>query len=97
MTEVANQTEPKNIRELRAERGLSQFLLAAHLETSTANISQWENKLHRPSRRSLKDICAFFGVTPDQLDLAPEKRGGGWPRIPDVPNVQTTQLDPDVR
>src|ERR1044071_2165957 len=55
------------IRDLRVSynhgEGLSQDLLASHLEVAPNTISRWETGTYRPSVKDLERISRFFGVS----------------------------------
>jgi transcriptional regulator with XRE-family HTH domain len=55
------------IRELRVSynhgEGLSQDLLASHIEVAPNTISRWETGTYRPSVKDLERISRFFGVS----------------------------------
>jgi transcriptional regulator with XRE-family HTH domain len=74
----------KTVRELRAERGWTQRQVATLLGVDQMTISGWERKRQRPFPIQLHKLCALFGVRPEDLDLAPERRPGRRRRGPDM-------------
>ncbi len=73
MTSTTEATQPKTVRDLRIERGITQEQLAIELGTSPGVVIYWEKKARRPGSRFLPLLCKYFGVTVEQLDLAPNK------------------------
>jgi transcriptional regulator with XRE-family HTH domain len=65
----------KNLRELRKERGKTQFDMAIVIGVSTLSIQMWERKVSRPSSVYRKRLEVFFGMSADDMDLAPVKPG----------------------
>ena len=57
----------ERLRELRAEQGVSQVMLAESLGVSKGIISLWENGLREPTLSNLVALADFFGVTLDYL------------------------------
>ena len=60
---------PERLKELRLERGLSQYQLASELNnqiTHTA-IAHWENKERIPNLQAVMMLADYFGVTIDYL------------------------------
>lgn len=57
----------ERLRELRAEQGVSQIMLAESLGVSKGIISLWENGLREPTLSNLVALADFFGVTLDYL------------------------------
>ncbi len=55
------------LRHARLERGWSQAVVAAHLETSTKNVSRWESGNIRPSPYFRAKLCQLFGTTAHAL------------------------------
>ena len=55
------------LRHARLERGWSQAVIAAHLETSTKNISRWERGSTSPSPYFRAKLCQLFGTTAHAL------------------------------
>lgn len=62
----------KQLRELRAEKNLSQNNLAKCLNVSKQNISDWENQKSETSFDTLIIIAKFFDVSIDYLILGEE-------------------------
>ena len=62
-----NELFTERLRELRAEQGVSQVMLAESLGVSKGIISLWENGLREPTLSNLVALADFFGVTLDYL------------------------------
>lgn len=59
------------LKELRAEKGVSQTKLAADIHISRSAVAKWENGLGLPNDESLKLLSEYFSVSID--DLLPDK------------------------
>lgn len=59
------------LKELRAEKGVSQTKLAADIHISRSAVAKWENGLGLPNDESLKLLSEYFGVRIE--DLLPDK------------------------
>ena len=59
------------LKELRAEKGVSQTKLAADIHISRSAVAKWENGLGLPNDESLKLLSEYFGVSIE--DLLPDK------------------------
>ncbi len=55
------------LRELRAEKGISQAKLATDIHISRSAVAKWENGLGLPNDESLKLLAEYFGVMIDEL------------------------------
>ena len=64
------------LKELRAEKGVSQTKLAADIHISISAVAKWENGLGLPNDESLKLLSEYFGVSIDEL-------------LPDKPTAET--------
>lgn len=64
------------LKELRAEKGISQTKLAADIHISRSAVAKWENGLGLPNDESLKLLSKYFGVSIDEL-------------LPDKPTAET--------
>lgn len=51
------------LKELRAEKGISQTTLAADIHISRSAVAKWENGLGLPNDESLKLLSEYFGVS----------------------------------
>ena len=71
----------RSIKDLRAERGMTQMVLAIRLNVSVTTVNNWEGRKHRPSEFFVARLCDLFGVTADELDIAPLERGGVRPLV----------------
>lgn len=64
------------LRELRGEKGLSQGALAASLNYTQSNISEWEQGKVEPKLSAMKVIADFFNVSIDYLAGRTDELGG---------------------
>lgn len=64
------------LKQLRAEKGVSQAKLATDIHISRSAVAKWENGLGQPNDESLKLLCEYFGVSIDEL-------------LPDKPAAET--------
>lgn len=71
-----NEILARNIARCRKERGLTQSELAERLHYSDKLISKWERGEAAPNAAALWQLAGIFGVTVDELFLAP---GGKHP------------------
>lgn len=69
----------KKIKDLRAEKGLTQKQLADATGLSYSSITSYENGLREPNGRAMAALERYFGVTGDYL------RGGCRQVGPDRP------------
>lgn len=60
-------TPGKNIYRLRAERGMTQEMLAEAVSVSRELVVKWENGTRRPDYPAIERIAAVFGVAPDEI------------------------------
>lgn len=59
------------LKELRAEKGVSQTKLAADIHISRSAVAKWDNGLGLPNDESLKLLSEYFSVSIE--DLLPDK------------------------
>ena len=57
----------ERIKELRAEKGLTQKELAAELSITIPTLSHWECNYQEPSSKDIINLCKFFGISTDYL------------------------------
>ena len=57
----------KRIKELRAEKGITQSQLADYLQIVQGTLSFWERGTHQPDFTSLTKISEYFNVSVDYL------------------------------
>ncbi len=57
----------ERLKELRIDKGLSQFELAKDLAVSQRSISSWETGFRQPDFETLGKIAKYFGVTTDYM------------------------------
>jgi len=57
----------KNLKRLRARKGISQKTLAKHLLCSIGTVSNYENGVHEPCNDILVRIADYYGVSTDDL------------------------------
>ena len=55
------------IKELRAEKGLTQKELALELSVTIPTLSHWECNYQEPSSKDIINLCKFFGTSTDYL------------------------------
>jgi transcriptional regulator with XRE-family HTH domain len=60
----------KTIRELREERGWSQFELAVKTGVTPSTISNWERGMTEPKVSQLRRLAELFGVSMDVIEVA---------------------------
>lgn len=60
------------LAEARNQRGLSQHEVANLIGSTYVNVSRWERGITRPSPYFRKKLCALYGKTEQELDLARE-------------------------
>lgn len=66
------QVSRKTIRQLRDERGWSQFELAVKLGVTPGAVGKWERNLSEPKATQLRKLAEVFGVSMDDLEI-PER------------------------
>ena len=89
----------KTIRELRQERGWTQFELALKVGVRPQAVYYWEHGRRLPLVPQLRKLAAVFGVPSDEIALAAAeadragRRGGPRPRrgSADEPNEPAAQ------
>lgn len=59
----------KTIRELRTEKGLSQFEFAVQVGVTPGAVSAWERGKSEPKVSQLRTIAKLFGVSMDDIAL----------------------------
>ena len=64
------------LKELRAEKGVSQTKLAADIHISRSAVAKWENGLGLPNDESLKLLSEYFGISIGEM-------------LPDKPTAET--------
>jgi len=57
----------ENIKELRAEKGVTQEQLAGHLGITFQSVSKWENNVTAPDLQLIPTIAEYFGVSINKL------------------------------
>ena len=55
------------LKELRIQKGISQYELAEQLFVSRSAIAKWENGNGIPSDVNIEEICKFYGVEEEWL------------------------------
>ena len=61
--------ERKTIRQLREERGWSQFELATRIGVTPSSIYNWESGRFEPRASQLRQLAQVFGVSMDAIDF----------------------------
>ncbi len=86
---VADVPRPRmRLVEARMLRGWSQQEVAERLGTTHVNVSRWERGITKPNPYFRRKLCRLFGLTEEELDLAPtlpegkETRGDGVTATP---------------
>ena len=57
----------KHLKNARTKRGMTQKDLAMKLGLTESAISAWENGVRSPNYRDMMRVCAFFGMTVEEL------------------------------
>ena len=57
----------EKLKELRAEKGLTQKQLAEQIDSAQSAIYYWESNKQEPTISALKKLCQFFNVSADYL------------------------------
>ena len=65
----------KTIRELREERGWSQFELAVRVGVTPTAVSAWERGAYEPRAGQLRKMALAFGVSMDGIDFESPAEG----------------------
>jgi transcriptional regulator with XRE-family HTH domain len=65
----------KSIRELREERGWSQFELAVQAGVTPGTVGNWERGKTEPRATQLRRLAKVFGVPMDEIDIAEPEEG----------------------
>lgn len=60
----------RNLKVLRAYRGLTQGALAKRLRVAQATVWEWEHNVSRPLPDKVPNLCAALGCKPAALDAA---------------------------
>ena len=82
----------RTIRELRQERGWSQYELALRVGVHPQAVYLWESSRRTPQVPQLRALGQVFGLCSDEIDLAP---GTGAPRAPS--RARTERARPTTR
>lgn len=57
----------EKLKELREQKGLSQYELADAIFVSRSTIAKWENGLGMPGKASMESLCEYFEVSKEEL------------------------------
>jgi transcriptional regulator with XRE-family HTH domain len=57
----------KHLKNARTKRGMTQKDLASKLGLTESAISAWENGVRSPNYRDMMRVCAFFGISVEEL------------------------------
>jgi len=88
MDKVRSSSQPRiKLTEARNARRWSQHEAADNLGTTYVNVSRWERGITRPSPYFRKKLCALYGKTEQELDLALETETPPRPAEP-APSYQ---------
>lgn len=55
------------LKELRVQKGISQYELADKIFVSRSTIAKWENGLGMPGKASMESLCEFFQISKEEL------------------------------
>ncbi len=55
------------LKELREQKGISQYELADKIFVSRSTIAKWENGLGMPGKASMESLCEFFQISKEEL------------------------------
>lgn len=58
---------PDRLKEARRRKGLSQELVAEHLEVSRQAVTKWESGQSRPNARNLQALAELYGIPVEEL------------------------------
>lgn len=58
---------PERLKELRKDKGISQYKLADELKVTRGNVSQFECGTREPNIQMICNIARYFNVTTDYL------------------------------
>lgn len=76
-----------NITRLRKAKGLTQVEFAKQIHVTQSAVSHWESGRSVPDTVQLFRIAEFFGVTVEDLNIAPRE-----PEV--IPDASETKTDP---
>ena len=62
------------LKALRAFKGISQEQLGKELGVSTMKVCRWEKDIYKVPFGEVKEICDYFGITPNELLLKEEMK-----------------------
>lgn len=71
-----NKQVGKFLKELRKEKGLTQYEVADKLMLTRATISKWERGAMGFTSKNLSLLCEFFDITPDELMCGERNKKG---------------------
>ena len=80
----------ENIKNLRADKGVTQEQLAEHLSITYQSVSKWENQITTPDLQLIPMIAEFFGVSINTLFKA--KKNPNDVKILVNPDISEDQL-----
>ena len=78
----------EKLRQLRFEKGLTQYEMAKAIGVAKSTISQYETGNREPDFKTLENIADFFNVNVDYL-LGRTNKTAANPDSIDIPNVTT--------
>ena len=90
----------KTIRELRQERGWTQFKLALKVGVQPQAVYLWESGRRTPQVPQLRKLGAVFGLCSDEIALEPQRsvhRAPHRPRADRQPGESVPGRDPSGR
>ena len=77
----------ETLKQLRAERGLSQKALAQAIGFAQSVISDWEQGRMEPTMAATKALCRFFEVSADYLLGLEDESGAKEYGVPALPTI----------
>lgn len=66
------------LKELRNQKGISQYKLAKDLNISRSVVAKWETGLVVPSDESLKLLCNYFNISEEELNSTSQIKDGNY-------------------
>lgn len=60
------------LKALRAFKGISQEQLGKELGVSAMKVCRWEKDIYKVPFGEVKEICDYFGITPNELLIKEE-------------------------
>lgn len=90
----------ERLKELRAEKKITQEALAKDINVSKGAVAMWETGKREPDMDMLKTIAAYFGTTVDDLIGAKSEKPHESERLPEelvILNRNAKKMSPENR